>query len=69
MLQRMNSETLMRDVVVVLENTHLIGDSDTVVIRNPSLCDPIMAEQMDALVLDSNIDTDDDCDEGHQLVE
>jgi hypothetical protein len=43
MLQRMNSETLMLDVAVVLENTHLSGDSD-VTIRNPSLYDPIMSE-------------------------
>ncbi len=38
-------------------------------IGNPSLCDPIMVKQMDALVSDSNTDTDDDCDEGLQLVE
>ncbi len=68
MLQRMNSETLMRDVVAILENAHLNGDSD-MAIGNPSLCDPIMAEQMDALVLDSNTNTDDDCDERPQLVE
>ncbi len=68
MLQRMNLKTLMRHVVATLENTHLNGDSD-MVIGNPSLCDPIMAGQMDALVSDSDIDTDDDCDEGPQLVE
>jgi hypothetical protein len=35
MLQRMNSETLMQDVVATLENTHLNGDLD-VDIGNPS---------------------------------
>jgi len=38
-------------------------------IRNPSLCNPIMAGQMDVLVSNSNINMDDDCDEGPQLVE
>jgi hypothetical protein len=33
-------------------------------IGNPFLCDPIMARQIDALVSDSDIDIDDDCDEG-----
>jgi hypothetical protein len=66
MLQRMNSETLMQDVVA-LENTHLNGDSD-VDIGNPFLCDPIMARQMDALVLDLDTDADDDCDGGPQLL-
>jgi hypothetical protein len=41
----------VRDVTTALENTHLNGNSD-VAIGNPSLCDPIMAGQMDALVLD-----------------
>ncbi len=68
MLQRMNSETLMRDVYVILENIHFNGNSD-MAIGNPSLCDPIMAEQMDALVSDLDTDTNDDCDEGLQLVE
>jgi hypothetical protein len=68
MLQRMNSETLMQDVDVALENTHLNGDLD-VDIGNPSLCDPIMAGQMDALVSELDIDADDDCEGGLQLVE
>jgi hypothetical protein len=38
-------------------------------IGNPSLCDPIMAGQMDVLVSDSDIYMDDDCDRGSQLVE
>jgi hypothetical protein len=67
MLQRMNSNTLMRDVYAILENTHLNGNSD-MAIGNPSLCDPIMAGQMDALVSDSESDTNDDCDERLQLV-
>jgi hypothetical protein len=68
MLQRMNSETLMQDVAAALENTHLNGDLD-VDIGNPSLCDPIMAGQMDALVSKSDTDVDDDCEGGLQLVE
>ncbi len=68
MLQRMNSETLMQDVAVALENTHLNGDLD-VDIGNPSLCDPIMAGQMDALVSELDTDVDDDCEGGLQLVE
>jgi hypothetical protein len=68
MLQRMNFETMMRDVVIALENTHLDGDSE-VAMGNPSLCDPIVAGQMDAMVLDSDLDTEDDCDGGSQLVE
>jgi hypothetical protein len=63
MLQKMNSETLMQHVAAALENTHLDGNLD-MVIRNPSLCDP-----MDALVSDLDIDTDDDCEGGLQLVE
>jgi hypothetical protein len=68
MLQRMNSETLMQDVAAALENTHLNGNLD-VDIGNPSLCDPIMTGQMDALVSDSNTNANDDCDGGPQLVE
>ncbi len=68
MLQKMNSKTLMQDVTAALENTHLNGNLD-VVIRNPSLCDPIKAGQMDALVLGSDTDTNDDCEGGLQLVE
>ncbi|CAK9276046.1 unnamed protein product [Sphagnum jensenii] len=66
--ERMNSETLMQDVATVLENTHLNGDLD-VDIGNPSLCDPIMAGQTDALVSNSDTDADDDCERGLQLVE
>jgi hypothetical protein len=65
MLQRMNSETLMQDVAIALDNTHLSGDSD-MVIKNPSLYDPIMPKQVDAPVSNSDNDTDDNehCDEG-----
>jgi hypothetical protein len=52
----MNSKTLMRDVVA-LESTHLSGDSD-MTIRNPSLYDPIMPEQVDAPKFDSYTNTD-----------
>jgi hypothetical protein len=45
-----------------LENTHLNGDLD-MAIGNPSMCDPIMAGQMDALVSNLDLDMDDDCDE------
>ncbi len=40
-------------------------------IKNPSLYDPIMPKQVDALVLDLDNDMDDDehCDEGLQLAE
>jgi hypothetical protein len=68
MLQIMNSETLMQDVAIALENTHLNGNLD-VDIGNPSLCDPIMARQMDALVSDLDTDANDDCEGGLQLVE
>jgi len=70
MLQRMNLETLMRDVATALESTHLSGNSD-VAIRNPSLYDPIMPEHVDMHVSNSNNDTDDNehCDEGLQVVE
>jgi hypothetical protein len=66
---RMNSDTLMQDVVVALENTHLNGDSN-MTIRNPSLYDPIMPEQVDALEFDSDTNTDNNehYDEGPQLV-
>ncbi len=36
---------------------------------NPSLCDPIMDGQMDAMMSDSDTNTEDDCDGGSQLVE
>ncbi len=58
----------MQNVAAALENTHLNGDLD-VDIGNPSLCDPIMAGQMDALVSNSDTDADDDCEGGLQLVE
>ncbi len=38
-------------------------------VGNPSLCDPIMARQMDALVSNLDTDTNDDYDERPQLVE
>ncbi len=57
MLQKMKLETLMQDVVVALESKHLSGDSD-MTIGNPSLYDPIMPEQVDALVSNLDIDTD-----------
>ncbi|CAK9873789.1 unnamed protein product [Sphagnum jensenii] len=58
----------MQDVVVILENTHFNGDLD-MDIGNPSLCDPIMAGQMDALVSDSDTDANDDCEGRLRLIE
>ncbi len=68
MLQKMNSETLMRDVTATLESTHLSGGLD-VAIRNPSLYDHIMPQQVDAHVLHSDNDIDDNehRNEGPQL--
>jgi hypothetical protein len=40
MLQKMNSETLMREVAAALGNTHLDGNLDTI-IRKPSLCEHV----------------------------
>ncbi len=59
----------MRDVVVALESTHLSGDSD-MTIRNPSLYDPIMPEQVDVPKFDSDTNTDNNehYDEWLQLV-
>jgi hypothetical protein len=48
----------MRNVATTFKNTHLNGNSN-VAIRNPSLYDPIMPEQVDAPVSNSNNDTDD----------
>ncbi len=68
MLQKMNSKTLIQDVVAALGNTHLNGNLDMVVMK-PSLCDHITAGQMDALVSGSHSNTDDDHEGGLQLVE
>ncbi len=48
----------MQDVATTLESTHLSGTLN-VVIRNPSLYDPIIPKQMDALVSNLNNDTND----------
>ncbi len=48
----------MGDVVAALESIHISGDSD-VAIRTPSLYDPIMPEQVDVRVSNSDNDTDD----------
>jgi len=68
MLQRMNSETLIREVAAVLGNTHFDGNLDTID-RKPSLCEHIATGRMDALVSDSDSDTDEDREGGLQLVE
>jgi len=68
MLQKMNSETLIREVVATLGNTHLDGNLDTIVTK-PSLCEHVAIGRMDALVSDSDSDTDEDHEEGLQLVE
>jgi len=68
MLQKMNSETLIQEVVAALGNTHLDGNLDTIV-KKSSLYEHIATGQMDALVSDSNSDRDEDHEGGLQLVE
>jgi len=68
MLQKMKSETLIREVVATLGNTHLNGNLDTIVTK-PSLCEHVAIGRMDALVSDLDSDTDEDHEEGLQLVE
>ncbi len=68
MLQKMNSETLMQEVAAALGNTRLDGKLETIV-REPSLCEHIATGQMDAMVLDSDSDTDEDREGGIQLVD
>jgi len=55
----MNSKTLMREVAAALGNMHLDGNLDTI-IRKPSLCEHVATGQMDALVSDSDSNTDED---------
>ncbi|CAM6072280.1 unnamed protein product [Sphagnum tenellum] len=66
--EKMNSETLGRDAAIALGDTPLNGGLD-VDFGKLSLGDPIMTGQMDTMVLNSDIDTADDCEGGHQLVE
>jgi len=68
MLQKMNSETLIREVDAALGDTHLDGNLDTIV-KKPSLCEHVATGRMDALVSDLGSDTDEDCEGGLQLVE
>ncbi len=68
MLQKMNSETLIQEVVVALGNTHLDGNLEAIV-RKPSLCEHVVTGRMDALVSGSNSDTDEDHEGELQLVE
>jgi len=67
MLQKMNLETLMREVAAALGDTHLDGNLDTIA-RKPSLCEHIATGRMDALVSNSDSDTDEDREGGLQLV-
>jgi predicted aspartyl protease len=67
MLQKMNSETLIQEVVA-LGNTHLDGNLDMIV-RKPSLCEHIATGRMDALVSNSDSDIDEDREGELQLVE
>jgi len=67
-LQKMNLETLGRDAVVALEDTPFNGGWD-VDFGKLSLGDPIMTGQTDTMVSNSDTDTADDCEGGHQLVE
>jgi predicted aspartyl protease len=67
MLQKMNLETLGRDVAIALEATPLNGDLD-VDFGKLSLGDPILTGQTDTMELDSDTDTTIDCERGHQLI-
>jgi len=67
MLQEMNSETLIQEVAAALGSTHLDGNLDTIV-RKPSLCEHVATGRMDALILDSDFDTDEDREGKLQLV-
>jgi len=49
----------MREVAAALGNMHLDGNLDTI-IRKPSLCEHVATGQMDALVSDSDSNTDED---------
>ncbi len=70
LLQRMNSKTLMQDVTIVLEDTHMSGDSD-IIVRIPYQYSPIIPKGVDASApnLDIDIDNIEHCDEGHHQVE
>jgi len=68
MLHKMNSETLMQEVVAALGNTRLDGKLETIV-KEPSLCEHIATGRMDAMVSDSDSDTDKDREGGIQLVD
>jgi len=68
MLQKMNSETLMREAAAALGITHLNGNLDMIV-GKPSLCERVAIGRIDALVLDSDSNTDEDREGGLQLVE
>ncbi|CAN5967858.1 unnamed protein product [Sphagnum jensenii] len=65
MLQKMNSATLTRDDAT-LEDTH--GDLD-VIVRQPSLYEYVTTGRLDALVSDSDSDTNEDREGRLQLVE
>ncbi len=69
LLQR-NLEALMWDVNVVLENTHMSGDSN-ITIKILYQYNPIMPKGVDAFALNLDTDTDNGeyCDEGHHQVE
>ncbi len=70
LLQRINSETLMRDVIALLENSHISSASDITgwILDQDNL---IMPKKVDAYALDSNTDTNisEPCDGGHRQVE
>jgi predicted aspartyl protease len=68
MLQRMNLETLGRDAAIVVEAKPFNGDLD-VDFGKLSLGDPILTGQTNTMVSDSDTDTAEDCEGGHQLIE
>jgi hypothetical protein len=53
----MNLETLMRDVIILLENTHIGGDSNIIDLILDQY-NPIMPKGVDVSTSNSNTDTD-----------
>jgi len=67
MLQKMNSETLVQEIAA-LGNTRLDGKLETIV-REPSLSEHIATRRMDAMASDFDSNTDEDREDGIQLVD
>ncbi|CAK9868877.1 unnamed protein product [Sphagnum jensenii] len=67
-VKKMNSATMVQEVVTVMANTHRNGKLDAIV-RQPSLCEHNATRQTDACVSDSDSNTDEDRVGGLQLEE